>query len=116
MLELANIDKTAVGGVIPINSSSPVYKLVAGNMSTTLSWIVLVVALVLVCNANRGLITPLRGVPWVAGLIYESRLGSMSVDIDGGQLVLYAVAAAVIGGTSSSADAAGRFTPCLAAS
>jgi hypothetical protein len=78
MLELANIDKTAVGGVIPINSSSPVYKLVAGNMSTTLSWIVLVVALVLVCNANRGLITPLRGVPWVAGLIYESRLGSMS--------------------------------------
>lgn len=199
MLELASIDKTAVGGVIPLNTSSPVYKLVASNMSTALSWIVLIVALaafaalslsraarrraqglsappisitmltiavtavggialVLVCNANRGLLTPLRGVPWVipfviivllawswllsrtrlgryiyaiganpeaarraginvakirtigfmlcsltagiAGLIYESRLGSMSVDIDGGQLVLYAVAAAVIGGTS----------------
>jgi D-xylose transport system permease protein len=36
----------------------------------------------------------------LAGLIYESRLGSMATDIDGGTLVLYAVAAAVIGGTS----------------
>ncbi len=34
------------------------------------------------------------------GIIYASRLGSMSVGIDGGTLVLYAVAAAVIGGTS----------------
>jgi D-xylose transport system permease protein len=199
MLLLADVDKTAVGGVIPISQNSPVYKLVASDMSTALGWIVLVVALagfaaltlsraarrrqqglsapplsitmltigvtavggivlVLICNANRGLLTPLRGVPWVipfvvivlalwswllartrlgryiyaiganpeaarraginvsrirtigfmlcsltagiAGLIYESRLGSMSVDIDGGTLVLYAVAAAVIGGTS----------------
>jgi D-xylose transport system permease protein len=36
----------------------------------------------------------------IAGLIYASRLGGVSDDIDGGTLVLYAVAAAVIGGTS----------------
>ena len=36
----------------------------------------------------------------LAGLAYDSRLGSMATDIDGGNLVLYAVAAAVIGGTS----------------
>jgi D-xylose transport system permease protein len=36
----------------------------------------------------------------VAGVIYASYLGSISNDINGGQLVLYAVAAAVIGGTS----------------
>jgi D-xylose transport system permease protein len=200
MLELANVDKTAVGGVITIDPSSPVYKLVQSYMSTTLAWIVLVVAvalfgtfmllrsrrrraqgltapplgitlltigvtaiggiaLVLICNANRSNgATPLQGVPWVipfvivvllvyswllartrlgryiyaiganpeaarragisvnriktiafmlcsftagiAGLIYESTLGSMSTDINGGQYVLYAVAAAVIGGTS----------------
>ena len=115
-------------------------------------------ALVLVCNTNRGNLTPLRGMPWVipfvlivltaytwfmartrtgryvyavgnnpeaarragikvkwivtfgfvmasitagfAGLIYESNQGSMSIDINGGQYVLFAVAAAVIGGTS----------------
>jgi D-xylose transport system permease protein len=200
MLELATVDKTAVGGVITIDPTSPVYKLVQSNMSTTLGWIVLVVALslfaglmllrarrrhaqglsapplgitmltigvtaiggivlMLICTANRsnGPIS-LKGVPWVipfvvvillawtwllartrlgryiyaiganpeaarraginvnrirtiafmlcsltagiAGLIYESTLGSMSTDINGGQYVLYAVAAAVIGGTS----------------
>jgi D-xylose transport system permease protein len=36
----------------------------------------------------------------IAGIIYASRLQSISNNIDGGQLVLYAVAAAVIGGTS----------------
>jgi D-xylose transport system permease protein len=36
----------------------------------------------------------------LAGIIYASNQGSMSVDIDGGQLVLFAVATAVIGGTS----------------
>jgi D-xylose transport system permease protein len=35
-----------------------------------------------------------------AGIVYASRLGSISQDIDGGTLVLFAVAAAVIGGTS----------------
>jgi D-xylose transport system permease protein len=35
----------------------------------------------------------------VAGIILASRLGSISTDVDGGQLVLFAVAAAVIGGT-----------------
>jgi D-xylose transport system permease protein len=199
MIELANVDKTAVGGVMTIDSGSPVYELVNSNMSPALSWIVLIaglvifaavtltgaarrrsrglstpplsvtilgiavtaiggIALVLICNANRGLLTPLRGVPWVvpvviailvlytwllsrtrlgryiyaiganpeaarraginvarvrtagfmlcsltaglAGLAYESRLGSISTDIDGGTLVLYGVAAAVIGGAS----------------
>jgi D-xylose transport system permease protein len=116
------------------------------------------VVLVLVCNANRGVLVPIRGMPWVllivvavatawsillgrtrfgrhvyaiggnaeaarrsgirlarvrtlcfvlasftagmAGIIYASRLRSVSTNIDGGTLVLYAVAAAVIGGTS----------------
>src|SRR2546421_7643674 len=116
------------------------------------------VALVLICNANRGLLLPIQGVPWVvlivlgvlaawsvllgrtrfgryvyaiggnaeaarrsgvnlarirtagfilcsltagiAGIVYASRLRSVSTNLDGGTLVLYAVAAAVIGGTS----------------
>ncbi len=36
----------------------------------------------------------------IAGVVYASRLRSVSTAIDGGTLVLYAVAAAVIGGTS----------------
>jgi D-xylose transport system permease protein len=36
----------------------------------------------------------------IAGIIYASRLGSISVGFDGGTYVLYAVAAAVIGGAS----------------
>jgi len=116
------------------------------------------VALVLVCNTNRGVLIPVQGVPWVvlivlgvlaawtfllgrtrfgrylyamgnnseaarragislgwnklwafvlagftagiAGVVYASRLGSISNNIDGGTLVLYAVASAVIGGAS----------------
>jgi D-xylose transport system permease protein len=116
------------------------------------------IALVLICNKNRGVLVPIRGVPWVilivlgvlvlwtillartkfgrymyaiggnaeaarragvslarirtiafmlasstagiAGIIYASRLRSVSTNLDGGTLVLYAVAAAVIGGTS----------------
>jgi D-xylose transport system permease protein len=200
MLELAQIDKTAVGGVISIDQGSPIYKLVNDSMSTTLGWVVLIVSLVafaattllgrrrreaqglstpplrvvlltigastvggvvllLICNANRGNgIAFFGGTPWVvpfvavilvfytwllaktrlgrymyaiganpeaarragigvnrvktiafvlcsitagiAGLIYESSQGSMATDINGGQLVLYGVAAAVIGGTS----------------
>jgi D-xylose transport system permease protein len=115
------------------------------------------IVVVLIGNANRGVLVPLRGVPWVvaivlgvlviwsallgrtrfgryiyaiggnaeaarragvnlilirtmafvltgltagiAGIIEASRLGSISTDLDGGQLVLFAVAAAVIGGT-----------------
>jgi len=199
MLELANIDKTAVGGVITIPNNNTIYNIVNTNMSPTLGWIALVVvlaifaavmvmgaasrrrrgltapplsvtllkivltaiggfALVFICNRNRGLLTTLEGVPWVvpvvliiimiysfflgrtragryiyaiganpeaarraginvarirtlgfimcsvtaglAGLVYASRQGSMSTDIDGGNLVLFGVAAAVIGGTS----------------
>jgi D-xylose transport system permease protein len=116
------------------------------------------VALVLLCNADRGILRPVYGVPWVVvlvflvlavwtfvlgrtrfgryiyaiggnaeaarragislarirtlafvlvsftagigGVVYASRLRSISTAIDGGTLVLYAVAAAVIGGTS----------------
>jgi D-xylose transport system permease protein len=116
------------------------------------------VGLVLLCNHDRGIIVPIRGVPWVvllvvgvlvvwtillgrtqlgrylyaiggnaeaarragvnlanirtiafmlcsltagiAGVVYASRLRSISTSIEGGTLVLYAVAAAVIGGTS----------------
>ncbi len=116
------------------------------------------VVLVVICNTNRGVLLPIRGVPWVllivlgivamwtillartkfgryvyaiggnteaarragisvarvrticfmlasmtagvAGIIYASRLRSVSTNLDGGNLVLYAVAAAVIGGTS----------------
>jgi D-xylose transport system permease protein len=36
----------------------------------------------------------------IAGVVYASRLRSISTGVDGGTLVLYAVAAAVIGGTS----------------
>jgi D-xylose transport system permease protein len=36
----------------------------------------------------------------IGGNLYESQLGSISSNINGGQLVLYAIAAAVIGGTS----------------
>jgi D-xylose transport system permease protein len=200
IIELAQIDKTAVGGVISISTTSPVYNLVNANMSPGLSWIVLVgilgtyafvsirgaarrsarglsapplsvvllrvvlaaiagVVVVFICTLNRGagLIT-LTGVPWVillvllvigawsfllartklgryiyaiganpeaarraginvpwvrtvafmlcsftgglAGLVYASRLGSIATDIEVGNFVLYAVAAAVIGGTS----------------
>jgi D-xylose transport system permease protein len=189
----------AVGGVISVPSSGPLYNLVNGNMSTVASWITLIVvialyaavsvirnlrrrarglstpplsitiltvavaavagaALVIVCNLNRGNLVPLRGVPWViplvlvvvvawtlllsktrtgrymyaigaspeaarragirvqtirvvaftlsaftaglGGLVYASRLGSISVGYDGSTYVLYAVAAAVIGGAS----------------
>jgi len=116
------------------------------------------VALVLLCNADRGVLVPVFGVPWVillvfavvalwtfvlgrlkfgryvyaiggnaeaarraginlrlirttafmlcsftagiAGVVYASRLRSISTALDGGTLVLYSVAAAVIGGTS----------------
>ncbi|MBV8295999.1 MAG: ABC transporter permease [Acidimicrobiia bacterium] len=116
------------------------------------------VVLVLICNTDRGVLTPIKGVPYVvlvvlgvlvawtfllgrsrfgryvyaiggnpeaarragvnlpmirtlcftlasftagiAGIVYASRLRSVSTSIDGGTLVLYAVAAAVIGGTS----------------
>jgi D-xylose transport system permease protein len=116
------------------------------------------IIVVVICNRNRGVLVPIRGVPWVillvlgvlalwtlllgrtkfgryvyaiggnaeaarragvslagirtlafmlasftagiAGIIYASRLRSVSTNLDGGTLVLYAVAAAVIGGTS----------------
>ena len=115
-------------------------------------------AIVVVCDTNRGVLTPVRGVPWVVlivlgvlfgwsfllnrtrfgrdvhaigsnaeaarragvslawvrtvsfalagltagigGIIYASELRSVSSGTDGATLVLYAVAAAVIGGTS----------------
>ncbi|MGO9752161.1 MAG: sugar ABC transporter permease [Solirubrobacteraceae bacterium] len=199
LIELANVDKTAVGGVMDLDSSSPIYKLVNSNMSPALGWILLVVVLALfavttlasaarkrkqglsapplsitlatiavtavggivlvyICNLDRGLLISLKGVPYVvpfvglvlfawsvllgktrlgryiyaiganpeaarraginvarvrtiafvlcsftagmAGMVYLSRLGSISIGYDGGGIVLYAVAAAVIGGAS----------------
>jgi D-xylose transport system permease protein len=116
------------------------------------------IVLVWICNLNRGVLTPVQGVPWVipvlvilliaqsfqltrtrlgryiyaigaspeaarragihvarvrttafalcsftsglAVVVYASRLGSLSVGFDGGTYVLYAIAAAVIGGAS----------------
>jgi D-xylose transport system permease protein len=110
IIELAQIDKTAVGGVISVSSSSIVYKLVNSNIPVGASWIILVVVLVLfaavslrsaasrrarglaapplsitllitgitaiggialvyVCSINRGLLTPLKGVPYVIPFI-----------------------------------------------
>jgi D-xylose transport system permease protein len=200
MLEVANADSSAVGGVISIDPNNPVGKLAIGNMSVALGWIILVVVvalfatfslmrsrqrraqglttpplgvtllgvglvavggviLMLICSVNRGLaLSKINGVPYVipvvlvvllifgwlmartrlgryiyaiganpeaarragikvkrvqtigfvlagftagiAGLIYASNQGSMSTDFPGGQYVLYAVAAAVVGGTS----------------
>jgi D-xylose transport system permease protein len=42
-IELAAIDKSAVGGVISVSNTSVIYKIVNANMSPTLSWIVLAV-------------------------------------------------------------------------
>jgi D-xylose transport system permease protein len=116
------------------------------------------IIVVVICNTDRGRLTPIQGVPWVvlivlglvtiwsillsrtsfgtyvyaiggnaeaarragisvnrirvlvfviagfmggvAGLIYASRLRSVSTNLDGGTLVLYCIAASVIGGTS----------------
>ena len=136
--------------------------LVAPPASLVVVKIVLVaaagIALVLICNTDRGALVPISGVPWVvlivlgvlgawsfllgrtrfgryvyaigsnpeaarraginlarirtisfglasltagiAGIVYASRLRSVSTSLDGGTLVLYAIASAVIGGTS----------------
>jgi D-xylose transport system permease protein len=199
MLEVANIDPTAVGGVIQVNPTSPIYKLVNNTMSPSLGWIAMAVCvaifaavtlnrnrsrrarglhtqplgvaalaiaavviggvvLMYVCNADRSHLGVIEGMPWVipyvliiilvyswllartrtgryiyavgnnpeaarraginvkwivtfgfimagataalAGVIYISQQGSVSTDIDGGTEVLYAVAAAVVGGTA----------------
>lgn len=110
LIELATIDKQAVGGVISVSTSSPVFKLVNDNISVAASWIGLVVViaiyavvsirraahrreqglsapplsitlfqigaaavggilLVYVCSQNRGLLTPLKGVPYVVPFV-----------------------------------------------
>lgn len=51
----------------------------------------------------------------MAGLVYGLRLGPMSTDFGGGDLVLYAVAAAVIGGTSLLGGLGSRCGRCSAA-
>lgn len=199
MLELANVDKTAVGGVIQLDPSTPVYKLTHSQIGPTAGWIAMAVCIVLfaaftlnrnrsrrsrglhteplgvalltiavvaiagivlmyICNGNRSSLAVVRGMPWVipfvlviilaytwllsrtrigryiyavgnnpeaarraginvrwivtfgfimssataalAGLIYVSEQGSVSTGIDGGTLVMYAVASAVVGGTT----------------
>jgi D-xylose transport system permease protein len=44
-IELATIDKQAVGGVMSVSTTSPVFKLVNSNISPGLSWVILVVVL-----------------------------------------------------------------------
>jgi D-xylose transport system permease protein len=122
VIQLATIDKQAVGGVMSLAPTSVIFKLVNSNISVGLSWIVLVVVLVLfaaaslwgaarrrsqglsapplsvslltvaaaaiggialvyVCSINRGLLTTLKGVPYVipfVGLVlfaYSMMLG-----------------------------------------
>jgi D-xylose transport system permease protein len=197
--ELANFDKTAVGGVIQVSPTSPISKLANSQMSPTVTWIVVLgsvaifaafalntnrsrrarglhtrplgvtvltivvlavvgVVLALICNADRSRFGTIEGMPWLfpyvvliilaytwllsrtrtgrylyavgnnkeaarraginvkwivtfgfvmssataalAAVVYIGTQGSMSTDIDGGQLVLFAVASAVIGGTT----------------
>jgi D-xylose transport system permease protein len=43
VIELATVDKSASGGVISVDSSSPIIKLVSSNVSTGVSWVLLVV-------------------------------------------------------------------------
>ncbi len=45
LLELAQIDKTALGSGLSLDQTTPVYKLANDNMSPALGWIVLVVVL-----------------------------------------------------------------------
>jgi ABC-type xylose transport system permease subunit len=174
--DLANANLTTTGGWIAAGLIVAVYGavtwrrdarrrkhgLVAPPVSFTLVKLLAAAlaaaAVVLICNHNRGVLEPIRGMPWVilivlgvlavwtlllartkfgrdiyaiggnaeaarragiplarvrtlafvlasftagiAGIIYASRLRSVSTNLDGGTLVLYAVAAAVIGGTS----------------
>jgi D-xylose transport system permease protein len=174
--DLANANLTTTGGWIIVGAIVLVFAgvtwrrdarrrkhgLVAPPLSFTFVKIVAAAiagaVVVLICNHNRGVLEPIRGMPWVllivlgvltawtillsrtkfgrdiyaiggnaeaarragirlarirttafvlasftagiAGIIYASRLRSVSTNLDGGTLVLYAVAAAVIGGTS----------------
>ncbi len=45
VIELATIDKSAVGGVISTSTTGPIFKLVNSNISPGVSWIILVVVL-----------------------------------------------------------------------
>jgi D-xylose transport system permease protein len=47
LIELATIDKQAVGGVISVSTTSPVFKLVNSNISVAASWIILVALIAL---------------------------------------------------------------------
>lgn len=116
VIELATIDKSAVGGVMSVSTTSPVFKLVNSNISVAASWIILAIViaiyaavsirrsarrraqgltapplsitllqiaaaavggilLVYVCSINRGLLTPLKGVPYVVPFVGLVLLG-----------------------------------------
>ena len=51
-IQLANSDKTAIGGVISVSPSSPIYHLVNNNISPTAGWIALVVVLAVFAAAS----------------------------------------------------------------
>jgi D-xylose transport system permease protein len=52
VIELATIDKQAVGGVMSVSTSSPIFKLVNGNISVGASWIILVVVIAIYAAAT----------------------------------------------------------------
>jgi D-xylose transport system permease protein len=74
LIELANVDKSAVGGVMTVAPTSPVYHLVNSNMSPTVGWIVLGVLLVVFAAAilartarrrAQGLSAPPLSITWL---------------------------------------------------
>jgi D-xylose transport system permease protein len=75
MIELADVDKSAIGGVMSVSSTSPVYHLVNSSMSPTLGWIVLGVALagfaaaLLIPTARRRSSAPLAIRVMIVGLV-----------------------------------------------
>ena len=83
MIELANVDSHAVGGVISVDPSSPVYHLVNNNMSPTLSWIVLVVLL---------------GVFAAASLIRAARRRAQGLSAPPLSITLLTIGVAAVGG------------------
>lgn len=148
VLELASVDKNAVGGVMSVSPSSPVFKLVNNNLSPAASWIALVVVLALfaalmisraarrraqgltapplsitlltvaataiggilvvyICNLNRGLLTPLKGVPLVVPFVGVVLVG-YSVLLGRTKLGRYMYA---IGGNPEAARRAGVNVP-----
>lgn len=83
LIELASIDKSAVGGVMSVSSTSVVYKLVNSNIPVGISWIALVVVL---------------GVFAAASLRSAARRRAQGLSAPPLSITLLAIAVAAIGG------------------